>query len=140
MKEFLLTNLKRSCDEFEQIDKEIEIESDKELKEKVHTISKKCSLITNISLNSLNEKSFEEKLTDIEDCAMGLSEIRNWLDSSIKDKSLNKEIGEISNYFGSLEVMADRLKFIDSIQSESPDSHDTLMKIMKKKREENGMD
>ena len=140
MKDFLLTNLKRSCEEFEQIDREIEIENDKELKEKVQTISKKCGLISNISLDSVNEKSFEEKLVDIEDCAMGLSEIRNWLESSIKSKSLDKEIGEILTYFESLEEMADSLKFIDSIQSESQDSHEALMKIMKKKREENGID
>jgi len=140
VKDFLCINLKRSCEEFEQIDREIEIEDDKELKEKVQTISKKCSLISNISLDSLNEKFFEEKLVDIEDCAMGLSEIRNWLESSINSKSLDKEIGEILNYFQSLEEMADRLKFIDSIQSESQDSHDALMKIMKKKREENKID
>lgn len=71
---------------------------------------------------------------------MGLSEIRNRLENSIKNKSLNTDIGEIFNYFGSLEEMAYRLKFIDSIESASFDSHNTLKKVIKKRREENEID
>jgi len=71
---------------------------------------------------------------------MGLSEIRNRLENSIKNKSLNIDIDEIFNCFGSLEEIAYRLKFIDSIEPLSFDSHNTLKKVIKKRREENEID
>jgi len=64
----------------------------------------------------------------------GLSEIRSWVEKSIKNRVLDSEIEDISNYVKSLEEMTDKMEFIDSTES---DSHNTLMAIVKKRFEEN---
>ena len=137
IKEFLARNLKISCDEFEHIDEEIDIQNDRNITEKIHTISKKCHDMSDRSLEILSEQTGEEKLEDIENCAMGLSEVRNWLGTCIKNKDLSSEIDDISNYVNSLEEMAGKMEFIDSIESHPVDTHKNLRKIMVKRFEEN---
>lgn len=135
VKDFLLTNLKRNCEEFESLVEDIDIEEDLELKEKINNISNKCHELSIISLNILGEEIEEIMFEDIESCAMGLSEIRNWIKSCIKNKALKSELNDISNFFDGLEEIADRMKFIDSIQQKSLDSQKTFIEAVKKRRD-----
>ena len=136
VKDFLLANLRRNCQEFESLE-EIEIEEDSALNDKIHDMTKKCHDLANISLNILREDE-GEILDDIENCAMGLSEIKNWIKASVKNKALDSEINDISNYFDGLEIMADRMEFMDSLESKSIESQKTLRAVMRKRLEENG--
>ncbi|MEN6378696.1 MAG: hypothetical protein ABFD15_03840 [Methanofastidiosum sp.] len=137
MKDFLLTNLKRNCEEFEHLVEGVDIEQDLELKERILSISKKCHEISNMSLNILSQEVEEEVLEEIENCAMGLSEIRSWIKACAKNKDLDSEIEDIFNFFGDLGDMMDRMEFIDSLESKSTDLQKTLRVVMKKKIKEN---
>ncbi|HOI77921.1 MAG TPA: hypothetical protein PLI06_09985 [Methanofastidiosum sp.] len=137
VKDFLARNLKISSDKFENLDEEIEIQNDRDINEKIHAISKKCHDMSDRSLEILSKQAGEEKLEDIENCAMALSDVRGWLEVCIKNKDLSLEIEDISNYVKSLEEMADKMEFIDSIESHSADTHKNLRKIMVKRFEEN---
>ena len=86
------------------------------------------------SLDILSEDKKDGEIDSIEDCVRGLSEIRSWVEKSIKNRVLDSEIEDISNYVKSLEEMTDKMEFIDSTES---DSHNTLMAIVKKRFEEN---
>jgi uncharacterized membrane protein len=86
-------------------------------------------------LNILSEDE-GEILDGIENCAMGLSEIKNWIKVSVQNKALDSEINDISNYFDGLEDMADKMKFMDSLESKSIESQKTLRAVMRKRIEE----
>jgi len=90
-----------------------------------------------MSLNILSEEVEEEILEEIENCAMGLYEIRNGIKACVKNKDLDSEIEDIFNFFGDLGDMMDRMEFIDSLESKSADLQKTLRIVIKKKIKEN---
>ncbi|NMC76078.1 MAG: hypothetical protein GYA60_02095 [Candidatus Methanofastidiosa archaeon] len=132
IKEFLLSNLKKSSEEFDYIDKDADIPKDKDINEKIFAISKNCHEILERSIKALNEPLEEEKLRDIEDCAMGISELRSWIETSKKNKTISLEIDYIADYTERLKEMVDKMKFIDSIDN---NSHDNFMMHIRKRRE-----
>ncbi len=137
VKNFLLTNLKRNCEEFEHLVEAVNIEEDPELKGKILSISNKCHEISNMSLNILSEEVEEEILGEIENCAMGLSDIRNRIKACAKNKDSDSNIENIFDFFGDMRDLMDRMEFIDSLESESADLQKTLRIVIKKKIKEN---
>ncbi len=135
--DLLVRSLKKSSESFDSRGEMADIQEEDEIKDKLHTISKKCHDMPDRSLEIISEPAGKEKLGDIENCAIDFSEIRNWVESSIKDKILSSEIDDISDYVKCLEEMEDKMEFIDTIESYPPDTHKNLRKIMKKRFLEN---
>lgn len=68
---------------------------------------------------------------------MGLSEIKSWIKACQNNKILDSEINDISNFFEGLEDMAEKMEFMDSLESKSIESQKTLRAVMRKRIQEN---
>ncbi len=129
--DFLRENLKKNNKDFAQLEKEIKIQNDE-----IQEITKKCHILSEKSLKALDNQEDDETLENLNICAMGLSEIKSWLENSLKTDDLDSGTKDLITYFDNFNEMIERMEFIDSLENESQKTQKNFIEYLKQKREQ----